>query len=158
MNGVSNITVTEDVALVTFSRLPCDPKHIAEIFSLFAQEKLNIDMISQTAPQGRHIDLSFTLACEELPKALEQINKLRSALSSLHPMVSSGHCKIQLYGEEMRQMHGVAAAALNALAKTSADLTLITTSDVDISLLIPNTFGDEVIRALETEFSVKAQI
>lgn len=156
MNGVSNITVTEDVALVTFSRLPCDPKHIAEIFSLFAQEKLNIDMISQTAPQGRHIDLSFTLACEDLPKALEQINKLRNALSSLHPMVSSGHCKIQLYGEEMRQMHGVAAAALAALAKTSADLTLITTSDVDISLLIPNTFSDEVIRALEMEFSVKA--
>ncbi len=157
MNGVSKITVCEDVTLVTFHKVAADAPLIADIFSAFANEQINIDMISQTAPHGHCIDISFTLPSNQLIKVLELVNKFRETHSSLNPMVSSGNCKIQLYGEEMREMCGVAASAIRAIAKTEAELTLITTSEIDISLLVPQSHFLQAVQALENVFDIKVQ-
>lgn len=157
MNGVSKITVTEDVTLVTFHKVSADLPLIAEIFSDFAKAGVNIDMISQTAPQGHFIDLSFSFCADDLIKVLELVGKFRETHAQLKPMVSNGNCKIQLYGEEMRAMCGVTALAISSIAKTKAELTLITTSEVDISLLVTSAHSDEAIHALERTFSVETQ-
>ncbi|MBC8584360.1 ACT domain-containing protein [Youxingia wuxianensis] len=157
MNGVSKITVTEDVTLVTFNKVYADLKLIADIFADFAKADINIDMISQTAPQGHYIDLSFSLPADQLIKVLELINKFRETHAQLKPMVSSGNCKIQLYGQEMREMHGVAAAAISAIASTQVGLTLITTSEVDISLLVTQADCNAAVKSLEEMFHVKAE-
>jgi len=64
MNGVSKLTVTEDVALVTFNKLPADHKLIAGILDEFSKAEMNIDMISQTTSQGG--DISFCSPCPAL--------------------------------------------------------------------------------------------
>ncbi|MEM1483882.1 ACT domain-containing protein [Oscillospiraceae bacterium PP1C4] len=157
MDGVSKITVCEDVALVTFHKVSSDLKLIADIFSDFAKAQINIDMISQTAPQGHYIDISFTLQSEQLIKVLELVNKFRETHAKLKPMVSNGNCKIQLYGEEMCEMCGVAASAISAISETDVELTLITTSEVDISLLVTQPHCSEAVEALEKKFGVSAQ-
>lgn len=78
------------------------------------------------------------------------------AAHELKPMVSNGNCKIELYGEEMRERYGVASAAIAAVAGTDAELTLISTGEVEISLLVPQSSCDEAVRALEEAFGVKA--
>ena len=98
MNGVSKITVTEDVALVTFRRVPNDLGVLASIFTQLADAKVNLDMISQTAPQGHRIDISFTLHSSQLIEVLGLATRFQAALE-LKPMVSNGNCKIELYGE-----------------------------------------------------------
>lgn len=155
MNGVSKITVTEDVALVTFRRVPNDLCVLASIFTQLADAKVNLDMISQTAPQGHRIDISFTLRSNQLVEVLGLANQFQTA-HDLKPMVSNGNCKIELYGEEMRDRYGVASAAIAAIAKTDAELTLISTGEVEISLLVPQSSCDEAVRALEEAFGVKA--
>lgn len=155
MNGVSKITVTEDEALITFTKLPADHKVIAEILNRFAQEKINIDMISQTAPQSEYISFSFTVQGEFLVPVLELIQKFTESYPTLKPFVSSGNCKIQLYGEEMRTLHGVAARAMEAVASVNADIIIITTSEIDISFLTTNACLDEAVAALEATFQVQ---
>ncbi len=155
MNGVSKITVTEDVALVTFRRVPNDLGVLASIFTLLADAKVNLDMISQTAPQGHRIDISFTLHSSQLIEVLGLATKFQAA-HGLKPMVSNGNCKIELCGEEMRDMYGVASAAIAAVARTDAELTLISTGEVEISLLVPQSSCDEAVRALEEAFGVRA--
>ena len=156
MNGVSRISVHEDVALVTFHHVPNDLKVLASIFTELADAKVNLDMISQTAPQSHHIDISFTLHSDQLMDVLGLVNRFRETNADLHPMVSNGNCKIALYGEEMRGMYGVAAAAIKAISNTDVDLTLVSTGEVEISLLVPQSSCDEAVRALEEAFSVKA--
>lgn len=56
----------------------------------------------------------------------------------------------------MRDRYGVASAAIAAIAKTDAELTLISTGEVEISLLVPQSSCDEAVRALEEAFGVKA--
>ena len=68
MNGVSKLTVTEDVALVTFNKLPADHKLIAGILGAFAEAKINIDMISQTTSRGGDISFSFTVPGGDMVK------------------------------------------------------------------------------------------
>ena len=53
MNGVSKISVCDEIALVSFQRIPSDIATLASIFTRLANAKVNLDMISQTAPQGQ---------------------------------------------------------------------------------------------------------
>ncbi len=154
MNGVSKLTVTEDVALVTFNRLPADHKLIAEILGEFAAVKMNIDMISQTTSQGGDISFSFTVAGDDMVKSLELLKRMSASGTAVRPFVSSGNTKIQLYGEEMRDMYGVAARAIDVVARTGAQVVIITTSEVDISLLCAGAHVDECIGELEKEFAL----
>ena len=156
MNGVSKISIVEDVALVTFHKVPNDPKLLSTIFTGLAKVKVNLDMISQTAPQGHYIDISFTLLANQLVEVLGLVNKFCETHADFKPMVSNGNCKIQLYGEEMREMYGVAAAAITAVADANAELTLISTGEVEISLLVPQACCNEAVGALEKAFQVKA--
>ena len=158
MNGVSKILITEDVALVSFSKLPASLKEICEIFKTFAQGKINIDMISQSAPHKNSVSLAFTVPGQQLMQALSMINQLRATNPSLKPMVSSSNYKIQLFGEEMRHMHGVAAAVMDCVLKENAELNLITTSEIDISLLVTSAHLEQVVQSLQEVFQVTATV
>ncbi len=152
MNGVSKITLSEDISVITFNKLPADTLHTAQILNRFAEGGINIDMISQTAPQGGTVSLSLTVFVEDLAKVLTLCNQMN--LTNIKPLVSNGNCKIQLYGDEMRQMHGVAAKAINAISQSGAEVCLITTSEVDISVLITRAKAEEAVASLEHTFQI----
>ena len=70
------------------------------------------------------------------------------------PLISGGYTKINLFGEDMVTSCGVAARALAALAKVNAEVVLITTSDLDISLLIHQEDEDVALNALNKAFEL----
>ena len=115
---------------------------------------MNIDMISQTTSQGGDISFSFTVAGNDMVKALELLKRTNTEGAAVKPLVSSGNTKIQLYGEEMRDMYGVAARAIDVVARTGAQVVIITTSEVDISMLCAGAHVDECIVELEKAFSL----
>jgi aspartokinase len=73
---------------------------------------------------------------------------------SCFELVSGGYSKINLFGEEMVTSCGVAARALAALAGAGIEIVLITTSDLDISLLIRQQDEDTALDALHKAFEV----
>lgn len=154
MNGVSQIKVTEQIVLVTFPKIPSDLGLVAHIFKEFASAGVNLDMISQTASLGNYIDISFTLHADDLAKGLSLIKDIQKSNPLIKPMLVGGNCKIQLFGEEMREMCGVAATAISAIAKTEAELTMITTSEIDISLLVTEPHMPDAVEALQKCFNV----
>lgn len=79
---------------------------------------------------------------------------LPAAAKEHPPLVSGGYCKINLFGEEMVTSCGVAARALSALAGAGVEIVLITTSDLDISLLIHQQDEDAALEALRTAFEL----
>ena len=64
MNGVSKISVTEDVCLISFNNIPRDLSVTSQIMTEFAVQDINIDMISQSAPIGESANVSFTVQSE----------------------------------------------------------------------------------------------
>lgn len=154
MNGVSKISVTEDVCLISFNNIPRDLSVTSQIMTEFAVQDINIDMISQSAPIGESANVSFTVQSEDLVRALAIIQRFREQQPSVRPIVSSGNCKVQLYGEEMRSMPGVAARAFSVVSSITNEIMLITTSEVDISILIAQHELSSVLDALKQHYGI----
>lgn len=135
-NGITKITYAHDVTLVTLSSLPCDSTAVAGVLTAMSAGNINVDMISQTAPQGGALQLSFSLSDHSLGSALSILGKIRSENPDVKPEILPGNCKVSLYDENMVSTPGVAAKVFTLLADAGIQVILVTTSEVDISLLI----------------------
>ena len=126
-NGISKFTYAHDITLVTLSALPCDSKAIANVLTAMSDADVNVDMISQTAPQGGTIRLSFSLSDSALSSALAVLGKIRGENPEVKPEILPGNCKVALYD---------AAKVFTLRAEAGIQVILVTTSEVDISLLV----------------------
>ncbi|MFT8888931.1 MAG: ACT domain-containing protein [Ethanoligenens sp.] len=158
MEGITTITVTEDVALITLRCSPADIRFISHVFSEIAKKGVNVDMISQTTPVGNLVSLSFSVSDNQIGEILEVCALLRTETPQIKTDINSGNCKISLSGEAMRTLPGVAARAFDALAEIGTDIRMITTSEVDISILIPQAECMDVRGRLEQVLAVHPQI
>ena len=136
MYGVTQIDVCEDVSVVTLTNMPLSLGVAVEVFGRMAEVGVNIDMISQTSPVGDRVSISFTCLDQDLLKVLDIAKSIKESHPKISSLVSSGNAKLQLYGEGMRGEPGVFARAIRALGLTGVEPQLITTSEIDISLLV----------------------
>ena len=151
MYGVSKITSEQNIMLTTFPGAKYSAQSLAEHLDVFARAGIVVDMICQSAPRAESVDFSFTTSYANFAavmKALPEAAKVHP------PLVSGGYSKINLYGEEMVTSCGVASRALTALAAENIEIALITTSDLDISLLIRQQDEDAALAALTKAFAL----
>ena len=154
MSTITKITTCDDVALITLRNSPADMKFIAKVFKMISQRGINVDMISQTAPLGGRINLSFTVSGNDIGNILELFAVLRADNPELKSDISSGNCKISIYGEDMRSIPGVAAGTFDIIANLSADVRLVTTSEIDISILVPKSDFDTALEAFKNAYGL----
>jgi aspartate kinase len=159
VNGVSKILALEGVAFISFKKIPSDIGFLAELFKSVADAGICIDMISQTSPLSGSVSVSFTFMesdmIEILRVAKELGEKWPEGTISVKPIVASGNCKLTLSGEEMRTTPGVYAKAVAALAKAGGELIQVTTSETEVSLLVPAHQVDAAAAALKDEFKTE---
>jgi aspartokinase len=157
MSTVTKITTCDDVALITLRNSPADIKFIAKVFHAISEKGINVDMISQTAPLGGRISISFSVGGEDVGKILELLATFRESNPELKSDISTGNCKISIYGEAMRNIPGVAANVFNIIAEQNVDIRLITTSEVDISLLVPKSEFEKACECFSKALNIKAE-
>lgn len=145
MKVISKVTVTEEITLITISNLPSDLIFLSEVLGFVSAQNISIDMISQSINAGHTFDFSFTINDSQLEKILTIISAIRENHKSANISVSSGNTKIVLYGETMPKESGVAYDALKLIADNEIMLTLITTSETDISLLFSPEYGYKAV-------------
>lgn len=154
MGIIQSITVVEDVTLISLQDSPADIELISKIFDMLAARGIDVDMISQT-PAHRNIpDLSFTISDDDLGKILEISNELRQLNPDLKLTVRSGNCKISVFGEGMRGCPGVAVKVFKAVALAKAEISMITTSEVDISILVARADFENTLESLNNAFEI----
>ncbi len=152
MKLVDNIFVTEDVTLFSLCDAPADIEHMAEVFKMIADAGIDVDMISQFPSSGSGSGFSFTVNDKDFVPVLSIASELRTRSPKTKISVSSGNCKITVSGEEMRGTPGVSARIFKAAASVNADVRMITTSEIEISLLVVKSDVDNVIDAIKEEF------
>lgn len=151
MYGVSKITSEQNIMLTTFPGAQYSAKSLAEHLDVFAKAGIVVDMICQSAPRGTAVDFSFTTSYDNFAAVMKAIPETGKATP---PLISGGYSKINLFGAEMVTSCGVAARALSALAAAEIEIALITTSDLDISLLIRQQDEDAALEALCKAFEL----
>ena len=151
MYGVSKISSEQDILLTTFPGAQYSAQSLAEHLNVFAKAGIVVDMICQSAPRGDSVDFSFTTSYDNFAAVMKAIP---AAAKANPPLISGGYSKINLFGEEMVTSCGVAAQALAALAEAGVEIALITTSDLDISLLVRQQDEDAALNALTAAFEL----
>ena len=151
MYGVSKITSEQNMMLTTFPGAQYSAQSLAEHLQVFAEAGIVVDMICQSAPRGSSVDFSFTTSYDNFASVMKA---MPAAVKSNPPLISGGYSKINLFGEEMVTSCGVAARALSALADAGVEIALITTSDLDISLLVRQQDEDAALSALTAAFAI----
>ena len=147
MYGVSKINIEPSLMMISVQDAEFKGNTMARYLQIFADTGVVVDMISQSAPHGTSMDFSFTASNSDLPlvmKAISAANLDKDAKAS--PLIS--------VGEEMVTSCGVAARALNALAMAGIEVLLITTSDLDISLLVRSENEDSAYEALKKAYEL----
>lgn len=147
MSSTTTITTADNITLVTLQGSPADVVSIAKIFDAIAKYHINIDMISMAPTHGAYTGLSFTISDNDLIDILSFTSALKKE-SKVNVIVSSVNHKISVYDPAMKNTPGIAAQVFNAIRDTNADIRLITTSEVEISLLVTEADFDTVYGAL----------
>lgn len=157
MANISTITYCQNIALVTLRNVPCESKFIGEILTAISRGGVNVDMISQTAPQGQTISIAFTISMDAMGAFLPIINGLKPKYPDLSMELSAGMTKVNFYDENMVSTPGVAAQVFSLLAEGNILVTMITTSTVDISILIPAHAEDAALRLCRETYGVEPE-
>ncbi len=153
MKLVDNIFITEDVTLFSLCDSPADIAHIAEVFKMIADSGIDVDMISQFPLSGSSSGFSFTVNDSDFVSVLAIASELRNKNPKTKISVSSGNCKLTVSGEAMRNTPGVSAKVFKAAASVGADVRMITTSEIEIAMLVVKSDVDDVVAAIEKEFA-----
>jgi len=142
------ITTGSDITLVTLQEFPANTQSVSDVFEEIAKYGINIDMISMAPTHGAYTDLSFTISDADLVEVLKFTTGLKKR-NQIQAIVSSVNRKISVYDEAMRHTPGIAAKVFKAICATNADIRLITTSEVEIALLVTEADYDTVLAALQ---------
>jgi aspartokinase len=146
------ISSINDVVLVTLSNVPNSTAALADIFKAIGEFQINVDMICQTAPYKDTTEISFTIDQTDLTKTLAVIGQIKESCDNLFTEISTGNCKFIIHSELLKTQSGIAARLFNVMAENGLQIKLITTSDVEISILLDSSEFDKVEDVLKKEF------
>lgn len=152
---VTNIDVYYNISLITIDNLPDDIRLISDIFTSIAEENINIDMISKAPPYKGNVNISFSLPSEDLVKAITALNKYKDIVNELIIEVDAYNTKVSVFGEEMKNIPGVAAKLFTVFAEEGIEIKLVTTSEMDISYLVHEKDVDRVIASIKKTYSLE---
>lgn len=146
------ISTINGITLVTLQSSPANVSFVSDVFEKISGKNINIDMISMAPTHGAVTSLSFTILDKDLVDMLGFTAELKKDMA-IKSIVSSVNHKISIFDPNMKNTPGIAAKVFKAISGTDADIRLITTSEVEISLLVSEADYDTVLEALEKEFS-----
>ncbi|MEE1155298.1 MAG: ACT domain-containing protein [Acutalibacteraceae bacterium] len=142
----AQVTVSNDITLVTLHNAPADMDFIATIFEDIATLNIDIDMISLSPVQGSTMTVSFTIKDDDLMALLGYTSRLKA--KNIKPIVSSGNSIISVMDDTMEENPGVAAKIFRAIAKNKVDIRIVSTSQVQVSVLVTEADFEQAYQAL----------
>ncbi|MER7666084.1 MULTISPECIES: aspartate kinase [unclassified Streptomyces] len=153
---ISGVAHDVSEAKVTVVGVPDKPGEAAAIFRTIADSEINIDMVVQnvSAATTALTDISFTLPKTDGAKAIDALEKAKSAIGFESLRYDDQIGKISLVGAGMKTNPGVTASFFEALSDAGVNIELISTSEIRISVVTRADDVNEAVRAVHTAFGL----
>jgi aspartate kinase len=154
-NVITGIAHDRNEALVTLVDLPDRPGVVAAVFGPLAEANINVDMIVQSVRSvGNESDLAFTVPNASLPHAVAELKKVQDIIGFKEILTNMNTAKISAVGVGMRSNAGIAAKMFQTLADRGINILAITTSEIKVSVLIPEEYTELAVRVLHTAYGL----
>ena len=153
---ITGIAYSRDDARISLTEIANIPGMSAALFAPLAAAGINVDMIVQNVTEGgKATDITFTVPKADVENALKVVESLRGKLQfkSLH--ADKNVAKVSVVGVGMRSHTGIAQTMFEALAEKNINISVISTSEIKISVLIAEEYTELAVRALHAAFELE---
>ena len=154
---VSGVTYNKNEAKVTVNGVPDRPGVASRIFTTLADANIVIDMIVQNVSHDKKTDITFTLGKADAKKAQKIMEGLSAEIGAETVEVDERIAKVSIVGLGMRSHAGIAANMFALLSNEGINIEMIGTSEIKISCVIDQKYGELAVRALHTGFGLDAE-
>ncbi|MBK6919433.1 MAG: aspartate kinase [Deltaproteobacteria bacterium] len=151
---VSGVALERNEAKLTLVGVPDVPGVVATIFASMAALGIVVDMIIQNAGANGRADVTFTVPEADLDRAAAALAAVQFGDAAPSITTDRDICKISIVGLGMRTHAGVAAKAFAILAGESINVQMVSTSEIKISVVVHERYGELALRALHDGFGL----
>ena len=155
---VSGISSIDSEAKLTIRGVPDIPGVAAKILSPISEAGIEVDVIVQNIGADNTTDFTFTVNEDDTKQAEEILKKTSTTLGGGLIDVDDDIAKISIVGRGMRAHAGVASKMFQALAKSEINISMITTSEIKISVVIKKSEMTKAVAALHDAFDLDKEL
>ncbi|MGA8139825.1 MAG: aspartate kinase [Desulfobaccales bacterium] len=151
---VSGVALSRNDARVTITRVPDRPGIAVRLFRPVADANIVVDMIIQNTSIEGYTDLTFTVPEGDLKKTMELIRPVATEVGAQQVVGNKNIAKVSIVGVGMKNNAGVAARMFEALSGENINILMISTSEIKISCVIEDKYGELAVRVLHDAFDL----
>ena len=155
---VSGISSIDTEAKLTIRGVPDVPGIAAKILSPISEAGIEVDVIVQNISADNCTDFTFTVDKGDAENAKEILQETSVSLGGGLVEVDHDIAKISVVGRGMRAHAGVASKMFQALAKDEINISMITTSEIKISVVIKESEMKKAVTALHNAFDLDKEL
>ena len=155
---VSGISSIDSEAKLTIRGVPDVPGVAAKILSPVSEAGIEVDVIVQNIGADNNTDFTFTVNKNDAKQAEEILRTTSQNLGGGSIEVDDDIAKISVVGRGMRANAGVASKMFQALAKNEINISMITTSEIKISVVIKKSEMTKAVSSLHDAFDLDKEL
>ena len=152
--AVSGVVMDRKESKITIYHIPDRPGVAKSIFKPLADENISVDLIIQNVSETGYTDLTFTVRHEYLARAKKITKQSAESLGSYGVVTDTKIAKVSVVGLGMRSHAGIAVRMFEALADGGINIQMISTSEIKISCVVDEDYGELAVRLLHKTFKL----
>lgn len=152
---ISGIAFNRDEAKITILGVPDHPGVASQILGPIASENIEVDMIIQNTGHDATTDFTFTVHRNDYQSALTILQQTADKLGAREVNGDEHIAKISVVGVGMRSHAGIASSMFTALADENINISMISTSEIKISVVVDEKYLELGVRSLHRAFNLE---
>jgi|TARA_B110000259_G_scaffold136880_1_gene154166 aspartate kinase len=151
---ISGIAFNRDEAKLTILGVPDSPGIASQILCPIAAKNIEVDMIIQNTGHDGTTDFTFTVHRNDYKDALAVMQATAKSLGAREVSGDDKITKISIVGVGMRSHAGIASTMFKALASEGINISMISTSEIKISVVVDEKYLELGVRTLHNVFEL----
>ena len=149
---ISSVAKDKNISRIALIGVPNEIGTSFKVFSLLAQNHINVDIILQGIGHEEGKDICFTVAESDLLRAAGLLEDHRDEIRYARLETNTEIVKVSVVGAGMINNPGVAATLFEALYDANININMISTSEIKISVLVDKKDADKAVQVIHDKF------
>lgn len=149
---VRGVARDNDVARISLCGVEDVPGKAFTVFALISKENIGVDIILQSIGNNGKKDISFTVKESDLERTLAILEEHKDTVCAEEVKYTKDVSKVSIVGAGMVNNAGVATKMFEALYNAHINISMISTSEIKISVLVDQKDAERAVNAVHDKF------
>ncbi|HEU4743406.1 MAG TPA: aspartate kinase [Meiothermus sp.] len=152
---VTGVALDDEIAQIGLVGIPDRPGIASRVFEALARKGVAVDMIIQGVPghDASRQQMAFTVNKDFVEDALEALEPVLTEIGG-EAVLRRDVAKVSVVGVALASTPGIPARMFAAVSSVGANIEMIATSEVRISVIIPAHYAEAALRAVHSAFEL----